>query len=93
MKYALFLFGLALAATAFAVSPEEIRLQQCLENCCEGSGGSWTGGGECLGGNSNGYDQCSVGCIQEAFGVSSGASCCGPAVMLAGLAAFAVLRK
>jgi len=93
MKYALFLFGLVLAATAFAVSPEEIRLQQCLKGCCEGSGGSWTSGGECIGGNSDGYNQCSIVCVQEAFGVSSGTPCCGPAVMLAGLAAVAAFRK
>lgn len=94
MKYALLLFGLMLAGSGLAVSAQEAQLQTCLESCCTGSGGQWTSGGDCLGGNTNGYDQCSVGCIENAFGVSGGtSSCCGPTALLAGIAALAAFRR
>lgn len=95
MRYAVLLFGLMLAAAGFAVdtgNEASARLERCLGNCCSDSGGEWTSGGECIGGNSNQYDDCSVNCIQEAFG-ASGASCCGPSAVLLGIAAVAALRR
>jgi hypothetical protein len=95
MKHAILLFWLLLAGGVFASSSSSdasARLERCLENCCTGSGGDWTSGGDCIGGSSKQYDDCSVGCIEEAFG-TGGASCCGPSLILLGITAVAALRR
>jgi hypothetical protein len=90
MRYATLLFGLILIAGGFAASSDaSAQLEQCVRNCCSQADGTWTGD-DCVNSDEELYNQCSTSCISSAFG---SVGCCGPAALLAGVAALAVLRR
>ncbi len=93
MRYAAILFGLLVLGAAFAASSGNGEAMiQCAKSCCTGNGGTWdSGDNECSidseNPNSESYGTCAMSCITSNMG------CCGPGLLLAGIAAFAAFRK
>ncbi len=91
MKYAVLLFGLMLVAGGFAASSDaSAQLEQCVQSCCSQAGGTWTSDGDCVNADEDAFNQCSSKCISSAF---QSTGCCGPAALLAGVAALAAFRR
>lgn len=93
MRYAAILFGLLVLGAVFAASDgSSAAMVQCVKSCCAANGGTWSDGdNQCSmqSGNPNSekYGTCAMNCI------SSNMGCCGPSLVLAGIAALAVFRR
>lgn len=93
MKYAVLLFGLLLASAAFAQGDGDEAALKCVKSCCTSNGGTWDTYAETCDIESGSpqedrYAECAVNCL-----LGGGGGCCGPALILFGIAAVAALRR